>query len=61
MEKPNRIIQTDFSIEHPESYDNYLVLAFTEENRVVATQAVKYPSWWRFYDSRYRFYIFSRN
>lgn len=59
--KPNHIIQTDFCIEHPESYDNYMVLAYTENNQVVATHTVMYPDWWRFYDKRFRFNLFSHN
>lgn len=61
MEKPYRIIQTDFYIEHPESYDNYMVLTFVKNNQVVATHTVKFPDWWRFYDKRYRFTLFSYN
>jgi len=61
MKKPNRIIQTSFSIEHPDSFDNYLVLAFVKNDHVVATHTVKYPEWWRFYDNKYRYYIFSYN
>ncbi len=59
--KPNRIIQTDFFIEHAESYENFMVLVFTENNQVVATQAVRYPDWFRFHDKRFRFNLFSRN
>jgi hypothetical protein len=61
MEMPYRIIQTDFYIENPESYDNYMVLVFTENNQVVATQTVRYPNWWRFHDKRYQFNLFSHN
>ena len=61
MGKPNRIIQTDFSIEHPESYDNYMTLVFVKNNQVVATHTVRYPDWWRFYDNKYQYYIFSHN
>jgi len=61
MKKLNRIIQTNFSIEHPESYDNYMVLVFTENNQVVATHTVRFPDLWRFYDKRFPYYIFSYN
>jgi hypothetical protein len=59
--RPNRIIQTDFYIENTESYDNYIVLAFTENNQVVATHTVRYPEWWRFHDKRFRYNLFSQN
>jgi hypothetical protein len=59
--KPYRIIQTDFFIEHEESYENFMVLVFTENTQVVATHTVKYPDWWRFHDKRFRYNLFSHN
>ncbi len=61
MKKPNRIIHTHFSVELPESFDNYMVLAFMENDQVVSSHTVQYPEWWKFYDTRYRYYIFSHN
>ena len=59
--KPNRIIQTDFFLEHAESYENFMVLVFTKSNQVVATHTVRYPDWWRFHDKRFRYNLFSHN
>jgi hypothetical protein len=59
--KPYMIIQTDFFLEHAESYENFMVLVFTENNQVVATHTVRYPDWWRFHDKRFRFNLFSQN
>jgi hypothetical protein len=59
--RPNRIIQTDFYIENIESYENFMVLVFTEDNQVVATHTVRYPDWFRFHDKRFRFNLFSQN
>lgn len=61
MNKPNRIIQSNFSIEHPKRYDNYMTLAFVKNNQVVATHTLRYPDWWNFYDEKYRYYILSQN
>jgi len=61
MKKPNRIFQSHFSVDLPESFDNYLVLTFMEDNKRVSTHFVRFPDWYRFHDKRYRYYIFSQN
>ena len=61
MKKPISIIQTNFSIEHPETFENFMVLAFMENNEVVGSHVFRFPDWWVFWDKRFRFYIFSHN
>jgi hypothetical protein len=60
MKKQNRIFQSHFSVDLPESFDNYLVLTFKEGNRK-STHFVKFPDLYRFHDKQYRYYIFSEN
>ena len=60
MKNTNRITQTHFSIDLPETIENYLVLTFSE-NESRSTHFIKLPDWWRFYDKKNRYYIFSRN
>jgi len=61
MKKSISIIQTCFSIEHADRFDNYMVLAFTENNQVISSHVIRFPNWWKYYDKRFRFYIFSHN
>ncbi len=61
MKKPNKILQSHFSVDLPETIDNYLVLTFTEDDKTVSTHFVRFPDSWVFYDKRYRYYIFSLN
>ncbi len=61
MKKPNKILQSHFSVDLPEDIDNYMVLTFIEDDKTVSTHFVKFPDWWRFMDRQYRYYIFSQN
>ena len=55
MKKSKSIIQTNFSID-TESYNNYMVIAFTQDGQVTSTHIVKYPDWFKFYNSEYPYY-----
>ena len=61
MKKQKKIHQSHFSIDLPETIDNYLVLTFHDEQGNNSMHLVKFPEWWRFHDKKYRFYIFSHN
>lgn len=61
MKKPSRINQTHFSIDLPETIENYLALTFIDEHGNKSTHLVKFPEWWRFYDKKYRYSILSHN
>lgn len=60
MKKPVKIFQSQFGVDLPESYDNYLVLTFFEDNKK-STHFIKFPDWYRFHDRKSRYYIFSQN
>jgi len=61
MKQPIDIIQTNFSIEYPDTYENFMVLAFMADNEVLASHVFPFPDWFVFWDKRFRFYIFSHN
>jgi len=60
MKNQYRIIQTNILIESKDG-DNHMVLAFVLNNRVVATHTLIYPKWYKFYDERFKYYLFSDN
>ncbi len=61
MKQTINIIQTNFSIEHPDTFENFMVLAFMENSEVLVSHVFRFPDWWVFWDERFRFYIFSHN
>jgi hypothetical protein len=61
MKKPVSIIQTTYSIEHPDTYWNFMVLVFMADNEVLASHVFRFPDWFVFWDMKYRYYNFSHN
>jgi hypothetical protein len=60
MKKPEKIIQTCFSVDS-ETYENYMVILFAENNLVISSHVIRFPKWFKYYDQQYRYYIFSHN
>jgi hypothetical protein len=60
MKKSNRILQKVFTL-YEENNDNYMIIIFLEDNKVVSTYAIPFPDWFKFFDWNYRYYAFCRN
>ena len=57
MKKPNNIIiQNNFSIDG-QTFENFMVLTFMENNRVSSSYVLRFPEWHNFYDADYKYYI----
>ncbi len=58
--KRYRIIQSCLSID-ADTYENYMILAFTKDNQIIKSHVLKFPSGWKFFDNDYKFYVFCDN
>ena len=55
MKKTEKIIQTCFSIDL-DTHENFMVLVFTKDNQVISHQTIKFPDWFKFYNSEFPYY-----
>lgn len=55
MKQQIKIMQSNFVIDG-QNYENFMVLGFTLNGQVFLTQIVKYPDWFKFFNSDYPYY-----
>jgi hypothetical protein len=60
MKRDHQIIQKLITF-NSENTDNHMVLIFLENGEAISVHLVKFPKWFRFYDSDYKYYPICHN
>ena len=60
MKNEPKIIQMHICTDH-DSMQNYMILLFVVDKKVIGISVVEYPDWFKFWDEQYKFYPFCYN
>ena len=55
MRKELKIIQKNICIDN-KRMDNYMILIFMIENKIVSFSIIAFPSWYKFWDEKFQHY-----
>ena len=60
MKNESKIIQMHICTDH-DSAQNYMILLFMVDKKVIGISIVEYPQWFKYYDEDYLHYPLCRN